>query len=189
MNAQDAEEYTQSLGQIVSGGWRQIALGEKLGVPKALGLSTEDWVKSRLGGYVRLSIAERREAVSELAEEGRSNRDIAGVLGVSKDTVRNDKAGDKSPGDQKNPKNNDGDDEDGGENSPDDDLAPSEIEGNNVTAYLLRADQAVQFARDARVLFPKFAVTAKHVAAARTVVSTWNNLVHDMERALGKEKD
>jgi hypothetical protein len=34
MNRQDAEEYTLSLGQIIAGSWRQIALAQKLGVPK-----------------------------------------------------------------------------------------------------------------------------------------------------------
>ncbi len=38
MNKDDAEEYTQSLGQVVGGAWRQIALAKRLGVPKALGV-------------------------------------------------------------------------------------------------------------------------------------------------------
>ena len=70
MKPEDAEEYTQALGQVVAGGWRQIALGERLGVPKALGLSVDEWVKRRLGGYVKLSIEERREAVEELTAKG-----------------------------------------------------------------------------------------------------------------------
>lgn len=91
MNAGDAEEYTQALGQVVAGGWRQVALGERLGVPEALGLSTRDWVEDRLGGYVRLSIPDRREAVAELTEEGMSTRDIGDVLGVDQKTVSNDR--------------------------------------------------------------------------------------------------
>lgn len=90
MNAADAEEYTQALGQVAAGAWRQIALGERLGVPSTLGLSTREWVEQRLGGYVRLSIPDRREAVAELAEEGHSQREIAEVLGVSKTTVDRD---------------------------------------------------------------------------------------------------
>lgn len=90
MNPEDAEEYTQALGQVVSGGWRQIALGERLGVPQALGLSTREWVDQRLGGYVRLSIPERREAVAELAAEGMAQREIADVLGTSQMTVSRD---------------------------------------------------------------------------------------------------
>jgi hypothetical protein len=71
MNKQDAEEYTQSLGQIVAGSWRQIAWAQKQGIPGLLGLATEEWAKQRLGGYIRLSIEERREAVLELVN-GRS---------------------------------------------------------------------------------------------------------------------
>lgn len=87
----DAEEYTAALGQVFSGAWRQIELARRLGVPRALGMTTEEWVRERLGGYVRLSIEERREAVKELADEGLSNRQIATVLGVDEGSVRNDK--------------------------------------------------------------------------------------------------
>jgi N6-adenosine-specific RNA methylase IME4/predicted transcriptional regulator len=95
MKAEDAEEYTQALGQVVSGGWRQIALGERLGVPQALGLSVDEWVKQRLGGYVKLSIEERRQAAVELAAGGLKQRQIAKVLGVTQPTVFNDLQGDK----------------------------------------------------------------------------------------------
>jgi 16S rRNA G966 N2-methylase RsmD len=88
MKPEDAEEYTQALGQVVAGGWRQIALGERLGVPKALKLSTQDWVQQRLGGYVKYSIAERNEAVKALAEEGFSEREISRALGSHRNTVR-----------------------------------------------------------------------------------------------------
>ena len=54
MERDDAEEYTQALGQIVVGSWRQIALAQRLGVPNALGMSLETWVNERLGGYIRL---------------------------------------------------------------------------------------------------------------------------------------
>lgn len=92
MKPEDAEEYTQALGQVVAGGYRQIALGERLGVPKALGLSTREWVENRLGGYVRYSISERREAVKELASEGMTQREIADVMGVAQATVTRDLA-------------------------------------------------------------------------------------------------
>jgi hypothetical protein len=101
VNRDDAEEYTQGLGQAVAGSWRLIALGQKLGVPKALGLRTSDWVEQRLGGYVRLSIADRREAVAELThgDEPLSGRQAADVLGVDHVTVLNDQRarGEKSP--------------------------------------------------------------------------------------------
>jgi predicted transcriptional regulator len=90
VNLDDAEEYTQALGQVVAGGYRQVALGERLGVPSALGLSTREWVEQRLGGYVRMSIPERREAVAELADEGMTQRQIGDVLGVSPATVNED---------------------------------------------------------------------------------------------------
>src|SRR4051812_38169900 len=96
MNSADAEEYSQALGQITAGAWRQVALGRRLGVPQALGLTTEQWVEHRLGGYTRLAITERREAVAELTapEEnggmGLSQRQTAAVLGVTHTTVRRD---------------------------------------------------------------------------------------------------
>lgn len=96
MSAEDAEEYTQALGQIVAGGWRQIALGRRLGVPEALGISTPEWVEQRLGGYVKLSLDERRQAAKELIAppeeggQGLSTREAAEVLGVSNFTVSTD---------------------------------------------------------------------------------------------------
>lgn len=96
MDPEDAEEYTQALGQVGSGFWRQIALGQRLGVPYALQLTVEEWVEQRLGGYIRLSIPERREAVKELTApvekggQGLSNRQAAAVLGVAAKTVDRD---------------------------------------------------------------------------------------------------
>jgi phage N-6-adenine-methyltransferase len=89
ISPEDAEEYTQALGQVVAGGYRQVALGERLGVPNALGLTTREWVEQRLGGYVRMSIEETREAAKELKAENpdMSQREIADVMGVSQPTV------------------------------------------------------------------------------------------------------
>jgi hypothetical protein len=72
--------------------WRQIARAKKLGVPQALGLSVEEWVTTRLGGYIKLSIADRREAVKELAGEGLSNIAVGEILGVDETTIRRDSA-------------------------------------------------------------------------------------------------
>ena len=72
-----------------------------LGVPKALSLTTEEWVKQRLGGYVRLSVEERRQAVTELAAEGQSNVAIAQVLGVDEGTIRGDRKSENSESDSK----------------------------------------------------------------------------------------
>jgi hypothetical protein len=91
MNHEDAEEYTQALGQVLAGGWRQRALAWRLGVPQTLGMTLEEWTEQRLGGYVRMSVPERREAVAELADdEAVSNRNAAEILGVDEKTVRND---------------------------------------------------------------------------------------------------
>lgn len=87
MKTDDAEEFTQAIGQIASGTYRQVALGVRLGVPKALGLDTRTWVQERLGGYVRLGIEERREVALELTADGMSTREVADVIGVSKSTV------------------------------------------------------------------------------------------------------
>jgi hypothetical protein len=92
MNKDDAEEFTQSLGQIAAGTWRQVALAKRLGVPAALGLSVEEWVNERLGGYIKMNIDERRAAVADATAEGYSAREIAGFLGVSHDTVSRDVA-------------------------------------------------------------------------------------------------
>jgi N6-adenosine-specific RNA methylase IME4 len=90
MKPEDAEEYTQALGQVVAGGWRQIALGDRLGVPKALKLTTEQWVKQRLGGYVKLSLKERAPVVEELKAQDVSNRKIAAIVGVDESVIRDD---------------------------------------------------------------------------------------------------
>lgn len=90
MNHEDAEEYTQALGQVLAGGWRQRALAWRLGVPQTLGMTLEEWTEQRLGGYVRMSVPERREAVAELADEGLKQREIASVLGVDPATVNRD---------------------------------------------------------------------------------------------------
>jgi hypothetical protein len=92
MTPKDAQEFIESLGQIIGGSWRQVALAQKLGVPKALGLTTDQWVNERLGGYVKLARDDRREAVKELKAEGHSNVEIGKVLGAAESTIRNDVA-------------------------------------------------------------------------------------------------
>jgi N6-adenosine-specific RNA methylase IME4 len=97
MNREEAEQYTQALEQVFTGGYRFILWADRRGIPKALGLSLPEWVQ-RLGGYARLSIEERREAVGELTEgEGLSNRQAAAVLGVSHTTVERDRTGTNVP--------------------------------------------------------------------------------------------
>jgi hypothetical protein len=93
----DAEEFTQSLGQITAGAWRQIALAKRLGVPDALGLTVVDWVEQKLGGYIKLSILERQQAAIELKKEGHSGRQSAAILGVDESTIRADLANAGNP--------------------------------------------------------------------------------------------
>jgi phage N-6-adenine-methyltransferase len=112
MNAQDAEEYTQSLSLTVAGSWRFIALAKRLGVPRALNLSVDEWVKDKLGGHVKRSITERREAALELKADGLSNVAIAEVLGVREGTIRNDLASQNcEAGDKKDKENNEAENE------------------------------------------------------------------------------
>jgi len=92
-----AEDYTVALGQVFSEGWRLILHAQKQGIPQALGMTTQDWVRDRLGGYVRMGVDERREAVAEMAEDGLSQREIAGVVGVARSTVDRDIDGPNGP--------------------------------------------------------------------------------------------
>lgn len=89
----DAEEYSQSLAQIGEGWWRQLSWAFRQGIPDALGMSRREWAL-KYHGYIRMPIAERQDAVQELAEEGLSNREIADTLGVDEGTIRNDLKGD-----------------------------------------------------------------------------------------------
>lgn len=65
-----------------------------MGIPAALGMSTKDWVNDRLGGYVRLSVGERKSASKELTDEGFSTREAAEILGVNHNTVARDVSND-----------------------------------------------------------------------------------------------
>lgn len=92
ISPEDAEEFTQTVALVVAGNWRQIALANRMGVPQALGLTTEQWVHTHLGGYVKMASAERFVAAAMLKAEGRSQREIASALGVDEKTVRRDAA-------------------------------------------------------------------------------------------------
>jgi hypothetical protein len=87
---EDALEFSESFGTIGAGWYRQVAWAESQGIPRALGLTTREWVERFVGGYVKLALEDRREAVLELAAEGRSQRQIADVLGVDHATVNRD---------------------------------------------------------------------------------------------------
>jgi hypothetical protein len=83
MERGDAEDFTQALGQIVGGSWRQIALAKRLGVPQALGYdSLAAWVQERIGGYINLAEDEKAAAVLELRKDGESFRSIEEITGA-----------------------------------------------------------------------------------------------------------
>jgi transposase-like protein len=88
VNSDEAREYSESLGEIFDGGYRQVAWADKQKIPKSLGLTTREWVFTYLGGYTRMGVEQRNEAVKELAADGMSQDGIARSLGVSDNTVR-----------------------------------------------------------------------------------------------------
>ncbi len=96
--AEQAEEYTQSLGQILGGGWRQVEWAQRAGIPEALGLTTREWVEKRLSGYVKLNKADRRKALAEPELKALSSRQAADVLGVDQKTIVNDRSEENSSG-------------------------------------------------------------------------------------------
>lgn len=93
VTVEQAEEFTASLGDIVGGSFRQIALADDLGIPQVLGLTLPEWV-DRLGGYVKFNIEEKQKAVEELRRPKdkrgkplRSQRKVAEILGTSQSVV------------------------------------------------------------------------------------------------------
>lgn len=90
LSEEDAREYSESMGQIGEGWWRQIAWAFRQRIPEALGMTRREWVTT-YHGYVRLALQDRREAVRELTEQGMSTWDIGDVLGVNHDTVAEDR--------------------------------------------------------------------------------------------------
>jgi protein gp37 len=102
-----AQEFTNALDETgegwaktASGWWRQIGSGIKLGIPRALGQSRDDWAAERraVAEAGALSIQQRQKAVAELTGavgnggEGLNNSEAADVLGVDEATVRRDRA-------------------------------------------------------------------------------------------------
>lgn len=91
-----AREFSESFGMIGAGWWRQVAWAQQQRIPEALGLTTREWVQQYVGGWARLAIEDRREAVRELTTSeddggmGLSQRQAADVLGVGLGTVQRD---------------------------------------------------------------------------------------------------
>lgn len=99
LSAEEAEEYTRNIGQVAVGnyGLMEFAM-HTLQVPKALGLTNDEWVQERLGGYVRISVEQRKTAVAELSGEQseggryeRSAKQVAEILGIGESTVQRDR--------------------------------------------------------------------------------------------------
>jgi len=98
MKVEAAREYSESLGMIGAGTLRQVAWAQQQGIPKALGMDLRTWIETFVGGWVRLTIEDRREVVLELTAPvedggmGLSQREAADVLGVTNATVSRDRA-------------------------------------------------------------------------------------------------
>lgn len=92
LSQDEATEFSSSLGKAATGDYELMDFAiNTLHVPEALGMDAGQWVES-IGGYVRRSVEQRREAVRELDEDGKSDSQIATILGISKDTVKRDRA-------------------------------------------------------------------------------------------------
>jgi phage N-6-adenine-methyltransferase len=101
VSPENAQEFTEALGQILAGAVRMTDVAQDLGIPQALGLTPQQWTEKRLAVQVRLSIPERRVVVAELTERGMSTREIGDVLGVDQKTVVNDRHAEEKSSDPK----------------------------------------------------------------------------------------
>lgn len=99
LTAAEAEEYTKNIGSVAVGNFGLMEFArDTLKVPEALGITFDQWVTERLGGFVRRSVEQRREAVAELSGEkgengryARSAKDVAEILGIGEQTVEEDR--------------------------------------------------------------------------------------------------
>lgn len=92
---EQAEEFTDALGQILGGAVRLAEWAPGVGIPEALGLTAQEWTQRRLAGPVRLSIEERRRVVE--ANPNMSAPNLAEALGVNEKTIDRDRAGTNVP--------------------------------------------------------------------------------------------
>ena len=91
MDRAAAVEFSESMGQIGAGWWRQVAWARQQGIPAAMDMTLREWSEQYIGRHMMPSI-ERYQAAIDLQEQGLKQYEIADVLGVSDRTVREDKA-------------------------------------------------------------------------------------------------
>lgn len=99
LSRDEAEEYTRNIGQVAVGNFGLMEFAKNvLHVPEALGLSFDEWVQERLGGFVRMSVEQRRKAVANLSGEkseggyyAKTATEVAELLGISETTVKDDR--------------------------------------------------------------------------------------------------
>ena len=89
MKPEQAEEFTEALGQVLGGAVRLAEWAPQVGIPEALGLTAEEWAQRKLTGRVKLSIEERRRVVE--ANPDPSTRELGEALGVDQKTIVNDR--------------------------------------------------------------------------------------------------
>ena len=89
MKRESAEEFTDALGQVFSGAVRLAEVASDIGIPKALGLTPEQWAQRRLAGRLQLEREERQKVVA--ANPTKSSRQLSEALGVSHQTIVNDR--------------------------------------------------------------------------------------------------
>jgi hypothetical protein len=184
VNREEAEEYTQGLEQNLTGSYRLYMWAQRNGIPKALGITLEEWIQ-RVGGHVKLSAPERRQAVTELKEEGHTNREIAKAIGVDESTVRADlSAGNPAPRKKNGSKNNHDDEDTAGNPAPDDDddeeMTPEEVEigqQNLRSAILMNSAATIEFT--AEYYGP---IDTKVIEACKRAAQAWTELATKLER-------
>ena len=87
LTADEAREYSGSLAKAAAGDYELMDFAiNTLGVPQALGMEPTEWVDS-IGGYVRMGVEDRRTAVQQLKDDGRTIEQTATILGIGTSTV------------------------------------------------------------------------------------------------------
>jgi hypothetical protein len=80
LNAEDAQEWLESLQQVGEGWWRQVGLAVRANAHKSLGMDRREFVAT-----IGQKLVDPREAIIELYEEKYTIEAIADILGVSRE--------------------------------------------------------------------------------------------------------